>query len=285
MKQTQNSNRLLWALGIFFGFLLLFAAFSLISGKSGRIAGRFFYPYLALEKFTGDRIADQSLLLFSREELAQKITALQERNQELAVRAFFAGNADAENRKLRKLWKLRESLQWRSVSAEIILRDPLFWRTQFTVDRGSEDGISCGDVVVTVRDDGTLLLVGVVHTVDRHSALVYTLYNGNFRFSFRLKNSGGIGFANTANRDPGAGLIGIEYLSGADNIATGEEMVTSGFEYRIPPNITIGTIRALNTVDPLYSVEKRHSGNAMPAAAIDEIHFVLILSRNEGTNL
>ncbi len=285
MKQTQNSNRLWWALGIFFGFLLLFAAFSLISGKSGRIAGRFFYPYLALEKFTGDRIADQSLLLLSREELAQKITALEERNQELALRAFLNDKTEEENRKLRKLWKLRESPQWRSTSAEIILRDPLFWRTQFTVDRGSEDGISRGDVVVTLRNDGTLLLVGVVHRVDRRNALVYTLYNGNFRFSFRLKNSGGIGFANTANRNHGAGLIGIEYLSGAGNVAVGEEMRTTGFEYRIPPNITVGTIHALNTVDPLFSVEKRHSGNAVPAAAMDEIRFVFILSRQESAAL
>ncbi|MCQ2378218.1 MAG: hypothetical protein MJ016_03275 [Victivallaceae bacterium] len=260
--------------------VLMIAAFRVIGEKCGRLAGRFFRPYLALENITGQKIAEPSLLLLSRSELAEKLSALQQENRHLALRAVAADRLREENQQLRRIGRLKSAPEWIGIPAEIVLRDPLFWKNRMVANQGARAGVRRGDAVVDVRENGQILLVGVVHSVDEESAEIYTVFHPLFRFSFRLKQSGGTGFVNVGDRQTGAGTVPVEYLTTLP-VSGDDEMYTTGFERQIPSGVKIGKLLSVNTSDPLYFAEKRHNGSALPAFDANTLQFVLILSRRE----
>ncbi|UKI30639.1 MAG: hypothetical protein L6W00_22345 [Lentisphaeria bacterium] len=71
--------------------LLGFAGYRSLRLGAGRLFGDFFYPYLELLRSGVDAVSDQSLLLYSRAQLAARLEQLQETNRQLAVQAAASG--------------------------------------------------------------------------------------------------------------------------------------------------------------------------------------------------
>ena len=258
--------------------LLLTAGFRMLGFAVSRAANGFFYPYLKIAKGTTGEIQDKSLLSLDRLALARQVEKLTQRNRELAVRSTAAAGILDENRILRNKLKLSVPVQWRFVTGEIILRDPLHFREGFSIDRGTRDGIAVGDAVVDTTSDGRLFLIGVVRECFARTARISTVSDPALRVSGRL-TGGAVGFTNTGNLPAHPALIRFGMLANEGSYTPGEAVVTTGYERGIPEGIKIGEL-VING-EPDSGNEPDFSCMLKPAVIFEELRFVTVISRNQ----
>jgi len=242
----------------------------------------YFYPWLKIVSSAEDFAAQQSLALGkTRFELAKAVQALQEENARLAADAALQYSLRTENEKLRSLLHLRIPEGITPVYAEVILRDPLTWNEQFTIDRGSNDGIREGDAVLSVRmspsgRDPVTVFAGRVLSVSHHTAVVATLLHRECTVGVLLSESGEYGIL----RGAGAGSPPVvSSLPVKGRYAPGEILLTGGYSTQTPAGLYAGTLQAredgtLSRVqDHLYA-----EADVKPAADFEKLHFVAVLT-------
>ena len=278
-------ERRLMAIGlVVLALLVLGAGYRMLRRGFGRICDDFLYPYLRLARVGSSQLSDQSLLAYSREELAEKLEALQNQNRDLVLQAAAAGRLLEENAKLRKAARFSPPPEWSALKAEVILRDPMMWRERFTVDRGSADGVVAGAAVIDIGVDGRPLFIGVIEHVGRHTSSVQTLYNSELRIAAQLGTSQTVGFVN-AGTVPSAkmeqekrsnGMCPLGYLPRGVRYMPNEAVVTTGFERGIPAGLVIGELVSVENMETRFSSRLYLSGWLRPAAEFDRVRFVMI---------
>ncbi len=260
-------------------FLVLWSAYRVFERSFRRFAGDFLYPYLSVSQGISQNLSDLSLLGLSRRELALKLESLLKENRRLAAQAALAGELLVQNEMLRKMQQLKLSPVWKYTPAEIILRDPLFWNESVTVNKGSDDGISDGDAAVAVTGDGRLELVGVVRQCGKHTAEIQTVYHPDMKISLSLPLSGATGILNHGTRSGlDNGTIPVGFLPTGKNYVPDEAAVTSGFEQGIPSNIKVGNLKVPESSGNIFSDRLFLSGKLVPAAEMNRIRFLIIIS-------
>ncbi len=267
------------------GLLLVLTAAGWVSLRQsfGRLAGDFLYPYLISVRYTVDTLSNQTLLLFSRRELAGQLEMLQQENRRLASQAASAAELLVENDNLRRMMKLEPPPSWQYINAEIILRDPRFWNERVSIDRGSVHGVKSGSAVLTATPDGQLQFVGAVDKVNRRTAEIITVYNRSLRMSAYLPGSGAIGVINADSTPDNKGEVSIGFLPLSKSYTPGEALLTSGFERQIPAGIRIGTLSTVCQENSLFSSRRYLHGTILPAVQLSNIRFVIIADRADLT--
>ena len=261
--------------------LLVIAGWDFLQKTAGRIAGDFFYPYMRVARTGFDRLSDQTLLVFSRRELASQLEMLRAENTRLAGQAAAAAELLLENERLRRILNLPSPATWEHIPAEVILRDPRFWHEQLTIDRGSMHGIRIGSAAFAVSDGGMPVFVGVVSSLSRKTATIMTVYNPELRMSAVLPRSGTAGIIHTGTQLPGKGMLPIGFLPLRQPYTIGEVLQTSGFERNIPPGLKIGNLGNIQSTDSLFSGELYLSGGFTPAMRLNEVRFLILAVRRE----
>ncbi|MBS1369620.1 MAG: rod shape-determining protein MreC [Lentisphaeria bacterium] len=277
----KSDRRVFFATSVVLALLLAFAGYRALRRSAGLLLGDFFYPYLALTHTVSREVSEQSLLLLSRTELAAKVEALMRENRRLETEKRQLEALAAENRALRELSKLPAAAQWNYHAAQILLRDPLFWREKFTVGVDSGSGITPGSAVIAPGSDGAPALVGVVSRVGKRNVEVETIFSGNLRISVAFPE-GGNGFLNAGERKASAGTIPVGYIPVNRRVAAGDPALTTGFATAIPPGLLVGRLTALDEVDPNFSSALHVSGLLAPEVDFDNLRFVLIATPEAG---
>ncbi len=199
LDSAQYRNTVLYLALIVLFFLLTVAFWQELSRTAGRAASDFCYPYLKAARSGFDCLSDQTLLVFSRRELASQLEKLRADNIRLASQAAAAADLLQENERLRRILKFAPSGDWEHIHCEMILRDPRFWHERITVDKGSIHGIESGAAAISITGEGIPVLAGVVTQVTRKTAVVTTIFNQELRISAVLPKSGTAGIIHTAN--------------------------------------------------------------------------------------
>ena len=206
------SRKLLLLVSVILFFVLIFAGYHSLRGNAGVLFSDFLHPYLAAERIAVDAVADQSLLLLNRHELAARLTELDRDNRLLAIRAAENRALREENRTLRQALSLPAPAGWKYRTALIVRRDPLLWNERFTLNLGSGDGVVSGAAVLGFSSDGTPGLVGVIDRVGNRSSEVETIFSPGLRLSTDFPTTGGNGILNTGDRHPASGKLPVGTL-------------------------------------------------------------------------
>ncbi len=271
-----------WNYGLIISALLILvlaAGFQTLRQAWFRVTNNFFYPYIYFPAEAKYAVADSSSHLYSKEELSAKITKLQADNRIFASKVARLGELVIENEKLRSALKLPKRSDYTYITAEIILRDPLFWKEGFVVNLGSDNGIIEGTPVLCFNPayPKEVILAGVVKEVARHSAQVITVLNPRFRISAYLAQAKTHGII---NGDPGQTVrpdeINISFLSTRKQFTPGEKCLTSGFEHQIPGSLLIGSLQSMDYKNHVFSNKLYLSAKISPAAQLDDLHFVVL---------
>lgn len=167
---------------------------------------------------------------------------LSEENASLRSQMVDYDKLKAENEAYKALANIQEQHPEMSYTSSFVIgRDPLdsFWG--FTLDRGTLDGVSVNDAVIS--DEGYLL--GVVREADLTSCKVMTVLHPSFNAAgvvSRTRDNGII----TGSADYAAdGLCILSNLARSTLSREGDQVITTGLGGVFPPDVLVGVIKEL----------------------------------------
>lgn len=144
-----------------------------------------------------------------------------------------------QNQDLRAYYGLPPRKGWRVLLGEVIARDPATWNRGFRIDRGSNDGVLPGCVVMA-----DAYVIGRVEEVQPGSSTVLTVAARGCRLSVVLegsKNTGileGGGVGRWLQAPEGV----VDFLPRETVVGAGELVWTSGLSGSVPGGLVIGRV-------------------------------------------
>ena len=276
-KRRLGERRILAAGLLVLALVVLGAGYRMLRVGFGRSCDDFLYPYLRLARVSSSRLSDQSLLAYSRTELAEKLEALQDQNRNLALQAASAEKLLRENAQLRKIAEFSPPQEWSAMKAEVIMRDPMMWRERFTIDRGEADGVVSGSAVIDISAEGRAVLVGVIERVGKRASTVQTLHTSGLRVAAFFGSVQTVGFVNVGGSPRGDGMLPVGFLPRGVHYKHNESALTTGFENGIPAGLVIGELASVEEPESEFSNRPYLSGWLKPAADFDNVRFVIVV--------
>jgi rod shape-determining protein MreC len=208
--------------------------------------------------------------------LRQENAALQEENERLRVENARSEETKRENDLLTGLLQLQAGLDHETVAARVIAREPAEFRRAVTLDRGTDQGIAQGDVVIGAGG----ALVGRVVEVGPNYSNVTLLTDGSSTVIGQLSSNGATGEV----VGDLAGALNMTKIDSGVPVQLGDEVVTAGIELAggirspYPKGLLIGQVidvrRDANDVVQTAFLE--------PGAALDRLEYLLVITDYDG---
>lgn len=188
------------------------------------------------------------------EELEKENKKLREENNKLSSMLVEYYELKKENEELYKFYNIKkDNDDFSLVPSTVISRDPNENFYGFILDKGSQDGISEKDPVMT--ENG---LVGFVSEVNLKSCKVTTLLSPDAKIGSVDKKTENQGIITGSPEYCDDNITVMKNISAQNEMKKGEIVVTSGYGGLFPKNVRIGTIREL-----------KYDYDGMPVALID----------------
>lgn len=229
----------------------------------------------ALDGVAGE-IASIATTIAEIDGLRQENAALRAENDLLDADSRSAAELKRENELLTALLQLRNGLRYDTRAATVIARESSEARRTVVIDRGSDDGLALGQVVIGAG----AALVGRIVEVGPGIAHVALISDATSTVTGQLLTS-----ANTGKviGQLGGALVMTDVDSAAE-VTIGEEVFTAGIELGggirspYPKGLLIGRVVDV-TRDPNEVVQTVF---LEPAAPLDRLEFLLVITDYEG---
>jgi len=171
-----------------------------------------------------------------------------------------------ENQRLRDLLRFAETLKYVYIPAEVVGRNPDNWLNMATINKGSADGVSVDDSVVT-----SLGLVGRVTKVTRTTATVMLMLDADSGVGGLVQRSRDAG---VVVGQPGGGqTIRMKLFPRDPDVKAGDVIVTSGLGSFFPKGLPIGKVISVSKGE--YGLVK--VADIQPFVNFDRLEEVLVL--------
>ncbi len=259
-------------LGLIFGIILLVVLLLLGTSPTGkRMSAGFIRPFAETKKY----VSDQTSTLFAGNTQKEQIARLETRLRELELNERSVTELKQENSQLRQMLSMRPFPVWNIIRAEVLTRDPVFWDSRFTIDRGEADGIASGSAVLFGD-----AMIGRIGEVSRHSAVVDTIVSRKCRIGVTLGEGRGNGLMQGMgwrDRDVTPGCI-VDFLPLSAVAEENDLLITSGLGGTIPGGIPLAVVRPDHDGASIHEVDHaRKRLYAAPRDNWDDIRFVSVI--------
>lgn len=149
-----------------------------------------------------------------------------------------------ENARLRGLVGLAEKhKEFEFESATILAWGASNWTSEFTISKGSEQGIEPYDCVVTEAGH----LVGIVDEVGVGWSTVRTILDTDFSMGVSIYEAAETAVAEGSFELMKQGYLRLTYIPADSSLRTGYTIMTSGLGGNYPRELTIGTVATVAT--------------------------------------
>jgi rod shape-determining protein MreC len=210
------------------------------------------------------------------DQLRQENATLRSKNDLLDAESRTAAELRRQNEELTALLQLRNGLEYDTRAVTVIARESSEARRSLVIDRGSDDGLAVGQVVIGAGGS----LVGRVTEVGTTIAHVVLISDPTSTVTGQLLNSAKTG---KVVGQLGGALVMTDVDSAAD-VSIGEEVFTAGIELGLglrspyPKGLLIGRVVHV-TIDPNEVVQTVFLEAAAP---LDRLEFLLVITDYEG---
>ncbi len=218
----------------------------------------------------GGWISRRSDELVQIKDLLQENAELKAKVDDLTVENTILQQEKAELLRLRELYKIdNEYDEYTKVGAKIISRDAGNWYSNFTIDKGTDDGLA---VDMNVLADGGL--VGRITSIGPNWAKVTSIISDNANVSAKTLVSSDTMIVTGDLEAMKDGVIRFSQLVDSENkVGEGDKIVTSHISDKYLPNIMIGYIYSIQ--DNPNNLTK--SGYISPAVDFEHLEEVLVI--------
>lgn len=175
--------------------------------------------------------------------------AMKEENRQLKVQlaqmdleAFSMQEYYLENIRLRRLLDLKEEGDHELLAAQVIGRSIKSWDDELTINKGSRDGLSLHDGVMTYHG-----LVGKIHQLSERTAKVRLLNNRLAAVAAMTETSRFPGVIEGVG--DGSGYLQLTYLPYEAPVEEQDSIISSGLGGLIPKGVPIGYVSSVHFND------------------------------------
>lgn len=202
--------------------------------------------------------------VMQRSDLAVRISELEAENALLRGRVLQLEEVERQVARYREAANISVRPAGTSLQAGIFSYSTAAGVRQAVVNRGSEEGVATGDVVMTAGG----ALVGSVQSVFARHATVRRVQDAAFEVTARVSGGDVAGLV----RSDGAGGLILDLIQKDESVSEQATVVTSGDD-RYPAGLRIGTVRSVdNNAATLFQIVR------VTPAIPDDVHgFVLIV--------
>ena len=210
------------------------------------------------------------------DQLRQENAALKADNEQLQEEARSAAEIERENELLTGLLQLRNGLSYHTQAVTVIARESSEARRAIVIDRGTDDGIATGQIVITAGG----ALAGRVTEVGPNFAHVVLISDSSSTVIGQLLTSAATG---KVIGQLGGALVMLD-VDTAAKVAVGDEVFTAGIELSggirspYPKGLLIGAVVDV-TRDPNEVVQTVF---LEPAAPLDTLEYLLVITDYSG---
>ena len=240
---------------------------SIIRDATVEIQKIFYTPFLGLDKMISDYTGLRNVL---------------KENEILKSNVEKVDSLEAENEELKQqIKKLKDELNVEHVlndydylNATVINRNSVNWYNNLTIDKGSNNGIKEGMVVI--NSTGVIGKTTNVSTFSSDVRLITTTDTNN-KISVSIISDGKKLTGVINEYDYKTGYLEVEGISNTDKVSVGDMVYTSGLGGVFPSGILIGKVSQVTT--DVYDLAKII--NVSPSADFEDINYVTVLKRND----
>jgi rod shape-determining protein MreC len=200
---------------------------------------------------------------------------LREENERLTAENARLAEIQRENETLTGLLQLRNGFEYQTVAAQVISWESSEFRRLVTIDRGTDDGLENGDVVIAQGG----ALAGRVVEIGSNYAKVLLITDTGSTVIGMLPSAGTGEVVGQVN-----GVLVMNRIDVDEKVELGMEIVTAGIELSggarspFPKGLLVGQV-----------IDARRDANAvvqtaflLPAAPLDRLEYVLVITDYEG---
>lgn len=232
------------------------------------------YTVIPMQKgisYVGRFMSDLSDNFETLEEMKKENEKLQSRVDELTIDNTRLRQEQYELDRLRELYKLDENYSdYEKIGAHVIANNGSNWFTDFTIDKGSDDGVKVNSNVLAGSG-----LAGIVTEVGPNYARVRSIVDDASNISAMMLSTSDICIVRGDLELLADGRIRFEKLANNDNeIEVGEQVVTSHVSSRFLQGLFIGYVSDVE-VD---SNNLTRSGYITPAVDFSKLQEVLVIT-------
>ena len=179
---------------------------------------------------------NQTDLHTENEALKQQIAALTEENRRLAL-------YETENQHLSALLRIAQKYpEYTSQGTSVIARNPGVWYDSFTIDKGTNSGLSAN--MVLIAPEG---LVGKVLESGATFSKAQSILDSRSSVPAMSLRTGDLGVVKGDYTLLHSGLCKMEYIDAEAEIMVGDEITTSHLSDIYPAGISIGKVLEIET--------------------------------------
>ncbi len=148
-----------------------------------------------------------------------------------------------ENTRLKKLLKFGNIYRGRVIPAEVLIKFPENYFSEFNINKGENDGLK-EDMPVVTAVDSNWVLIGRIAEVFKDFSRVVLITSSDFRCAVNVSKiySGVI-------KGNNSWLLKVKYLSPDAEISRGDEVYTSGMGGIFPPALYVGKVTGVETLE------------------------------------
>ena len=232
------------------------------------------YTVIPMQKgisYVGRFMSDLSENFKTLEEMKKENKELQTKVDELTIDNTRLRQEQYELERLRDLYKLDQNYSdYEKIGAHVIANNGSNWFNDFTIDKGSNDGIKVDCNVLAGSG-----LVGIVTEVGPNYARVRSIIDDSSNISAMILSTSDTCIVRGDLKQMSDGRIRFEKLANNDNeLEVGEQVVTSHVSSRFLQGLFIGYISEIE-VD---SNNLTRSGYITPAVDFTKLQEVLVIT-------
>lgn len=261
---------------VFAALIVIAAVTAAVGGRmspGANIFGTVTAPFRSLASKISGGISSFVEVYTEGEKLNIKNAELETEISELRKKLADYEQAVSENEFYKNYLDIKDANpSFKFVAATLISRDKEDPYKGFIINKGSVNGVSAHDPVIT--DEG---LVGYIGEVGLTTSKVVTVLSAELTAGALDNRTSDSGVLSGSAELAGEGLTKFYNLSRSCNIAVGDYVVTSG-EGIFPKGLLIGTVQTIGSDKYNTSIY----ANVKPFADIDGIRGVMVITEFEG---